>query len=820
MNKDAQQWNGDKDGLAKALAGIYTGVYCIDLTNDRYEIIKGTEQIRHMLSSFTSAQAAINLAIQKTVKEEDLVDMLAFVNLVTLPGRMQTENCLNTEYRGTISGWVRGSFIEVSRDERGELEKVLYTYQVVDEEKKRELENNKNLSDDLKYHNNFTKIIMDQMNCGVVAYSIPGRGLLHINKEALRIYGWKDWEEAQACLPKSWGNDILVRDEDKQKLMYLREKNASVHYQFVVNAGQENEMQILAESKALSGRYEGKIIISTFVDITQMMKIDEERKTLEGEKELLTETNTELRHSRDAVQSILNCGSYSINYDTDGITMLKIEYSQALRELYGYVDEEDFPDKWESWMEHVLPEDKKRIEQHYEKAIRDHSGEPVQDMTFRFIRKDGQIRWYRCASYLTRRSNGTVMNCYGLIMDIDEKKRAEDKVQEALKEAKLANEAKTSFLARMSHDIRTPLNGIQGLIELNDSHREDIAFTSQNREKARVAADHLLSLINDVLQLSKMEDPKIELSREPFNMLELIDDIFTIIEMKAAENGITVGREINPIFREHVYYWGSPLHVRQIFINILGNAIKYNKKNGTIDTRAEITKISENSVEFKAFIEDSGIGMSEEFLTHLFEPFSREHEEMARGYEGTGLGMSIVKQLVDKMGGTIDVQSTPGEGSCFIVAIPFELATESDVQKMQEENIPGDITGKNILLVEDNELNMDIARMLLEDAGANVTEAVNGHQAVDRFVENDPGTFDVILMDVMMPVMNGYEATRCIRSLDRKDAGTIPIIAMTANAFTEDIERAKNSGMNEHLAKPLNIPKMLSVIAKCTKDRQ
>lgn len=685
--------------------------------------------------------------------------------------------------------------------------------------KRKEPDNGKN-GEDGRTPDNIMQIIMEQMNCGVVAYSIPGRVLYEINREALRIYGWKDKKEAQKKLPQSWGSGILISEEDKRKLLLLREQYTSIHYQFIVNPGKANEMYVMAETKSVPGENGEKVIISTFVDITQMTKIDKERKVLAGEKEHLTETNLELRHSQDAVQSILKCGSYSIDYDTDGVTMVKIEYSQALRELYGYTDEEDFPDEWESWMKCVPAEDKEKIAQHYNMAIRDPLGNPVQDMTFRFRRKDGQVRWYRSASYLTRRSDGTILNCYGLIMDIDEKKRAEDKIQEALTEAKVANEAKTSFLARMSHDIRTPLNGIMGMIEINEMHSRDIGFMMKNREKAKIAANHLLSLINDVLQISKMEDPKIELAKEPFNMLELIDDILTIIEMKAAENGITVEREVNPTFRENIYYWGSPLHVRQIFINILGNAIKYNRKNGIIRTRLKITETGERSVLFKAFIEDTGIGMSEEFLERLFEPFAREHEGAETGYEGTGLGMAIVKQLADKMNGTIEVKSRQGEGSLFIVTLPFELATEQDVEKLKEENEPGDITGKHILLVEDNELNMDIAEMLLKDAGAQVTKAVNGQAAVNLFVQNEPGTFDAILMDVMMPVMNGYEATRCIRTLERADAGTIPVIAMTANAFTEDIERARKSGMNEHLAKPLDIPRMLSVIAKCTKDRQ
>ena len=363
------------------------------------------------------------------------------------------------------------------------------------------------------------------------------------------------------------------------------------------------------------------------------------------------------------------------------------------------------------------------------------------------------------------------------------------------------------------------MNGILGLIEINEKHADDIEFTARNRSKAKVAANHLLSLINDVLQLSKLEDSDIEFSETPFDMLSLLDDIFTITEMRAKNNGITIQRKNDASIQESLYLWGSPLHVRQVYINLLGNAIKYNKKNGSIFCTASVEEADQDYILFRMVIKDTGIGMSEEFQQHLFDPFSREHEEMTGKREGTGLGLSIVKQLVEKMDGNIQVESKVDEGSCFKVEIPFRMASEEDVRKTEEVEAVGEITGSRVLLVEDNKLNMDIAEILLTDAGAIVTKAVNGRLAVDIFSANKPDTFDVILMDVMMPVMNGYEATRCIRSLERADAKKIPIIAMTANAFAEDVEKAKQAGMNDHLAKPLDIQKMMTVIAKYMKNR-
>ena len=361
------------------------------------------------------------------------------------------------------------------------------------------------------------------------------------------------------------------------------------------------------------------------------------------------------------------------------------------------------------------------------------------------------------------------------------------------------------------------MNGILGLIEINEKHADDPAFTAKNRKKAKVAADYLLSLINDVLQLSKLEEPNVTLVREAFDVRALAEDILTIIRMRAVEYGVSLDYEHCEGSFIRPYVWGSPLHVRQIFINILSNAIKYNKKGGKIFCKATAREPEPGRVEYTVVISDTGIGMSEEFVRHIFEPFTREHEEISSGYEGTGLGMSIVKQLVEKMDGSVTVESTVGEGSTFTVVLPFAIAREEDIAGDSAGEVPDDISGTRILLVEDNELNMEIAETFLTDAGAVVTKAYNGQEAVQVFSDSAPGDFEVILMDVMMPVMNGYEATGRIRTLDRPDAKTIPIIAMTANAFAEDVEASHNAGMNEHITKPLEIPKMMAAIARCRK---
>ena len=384
-------------------------------------------------------------------------------------------------------------------------------------------------------------------------------------------------------------------------------------------------------------------------------------------------------------------------------------------------------------------------------------------------------------------------------------------LREAVFQAQKANAAKSSFLSRMSHDIRTPLNGIIGLIKINETHMDARELVKTNQDKMLVSADHLLSLINDVLQMSKLEDENIEISHDPIDLGEISREVGTIISGRTAEAGIAfeIGKQELPVS----YVYGSPLHIRQIFLNIYGNCIKYNKPHGKVTTTLKCLGEKNGIVTYRWTISDTGIGMSEEFLKHIFEPFVQEHSDARTVYSGTGLGMSIVKKIIDRMNGTIVVTSKEGEGSTFVITLPFEIA-EKPEEIPAEMDGEVNIAGLHLLLAEDNELNAEIARTLLEDEGAITTIVNDGQQAVDIFSRNKPGTFDAILMDIMMPEMDGLSATKAIRALDREDAGTIPIIAMTANAFDEDEKKCMEAGMNAHLAKPLDIQKMKEAVCR------
>ena len=391
----------------------------------------------------------------------------------------------------------------------------------------------------------------------------------------------------------------------------------------------------------------------------------------------------------------------------------------------------------------------------------------------------------------------------------DEKYKAELLI--AAKKAEAANRAKTEFLQRRSHDIRTPINGICGLINMADHCADDMEKQTEYRTKVKEASNLLLELVNDVLDMSKLESGEVILEEIPFDLSRISREVLVVIEQMAAEQNIRIVWEKKEI--THRKFIGSPGYVKRVMMNILSNAVKYNRKNGHIYISCrEIPSGQPEMTTIEFVCRDTGIGMTDEFQKHIFEPFAQEHAGSRTKFAGTGLGMPIAKKLIETMGGTITFESENGAGTTFVIRIPFKIDLNSDKREEKKDVSDGkSIKGLHILLAEDNELNMEIAEFVLQNEGAVVTKAWNGQEAVERFKKSEPGEFDAILMDIMMPVMNGYEAAKTIRSMDRKDAKAIPIIAMTANAFTEDRIRAKEAGMDQHIAKPIDIKTILAV---------
>ena len=400
--------------------------------------------------------------------------------------------------------------------------------------------------------------------------------------------------------------------------------------------------------------------------------------------------------------------------------------------------------------------------------------------------------------------------------ELIQKQREEEykkELEKSAREAKKANIAKTEFLQRMSHDIRTPINGIRGMVEVGDYYKDNLVKQAECRKKIWEASGFLLELINEILDMGKLESEEVILEERSFNFFGLFKEIRMVIEKQAKERGIQIVVHKYRVIHENLI--GSPLHVKRVVMNILTNAIKYNKDNGRIIMEFQEVQEDQDTVRIQFKCKDTGIGMSESFQKKIYEPFAQEKVGARTVYGGTGLGMPITKSLVEKMGGTISFESEQDVGTTFDIEIPFQIDHNKQCEEHKKKEVKEtSIKGVNVLLAEDNELNMEIAEFVLESAGAKVIKAFNGKEALEIFKASEQGEIDVILMDVMMPVMDGLEATRYIRLSNKENARDIPIIAMTANAFTEDRRRVLEAGMNEHLAKPLESEVLIEMIAK------
>ncbi len=430
--------------------------------------------------------------------------------------------------------------------------------------------------------------------------------------------------------------------------------------------------------------------------------------------------------------------------------------------------------------------------------------------------KLGKI-YVRCGGVPDRtfKKPGACLNGYH--QDITEimvtRKKQEQAIMDLLEKVRQANSAKSEFLTHMSHDLRTPINGILGMLAIMEKSQDEPERQKECRDKIRVSTEHLLSLVNDVLQVSKLESGRLAVVEEPFDLCDILDSCIAISSVQAEEKGIRLTLEKNGL--QHSRLIGNPMYLKQILINIIDNALKYNRPHGSVFVRVKETACQGAAADYQFVIEDTGIGIGENFKSHIFEPFSQEDQGARTHYNGVGLGMSTVKKLVDQMRGTIEVDSQIGKGSVFRITLPLHIDAARSTQPVEaEQDAQENIAGMRVLLVEDNEINCEIVEYMLKEAGAKVVTANDGKDAVDTFAASEPGSFDCVLMDLMMPVMSGYEATRVIRGLDRPDAKAVPIIALSANAFEEDVALAKDAGMNAHLAKPVDIKKMFQVMSR------
>lgn len=532
---------------------------------------------------------------------------------------------------------------------------------------------------------------------------------------------------------------------------------------------------------------------------------------VEQEKKYEEKYKLEARRSLEDILEGARMGIWTIEMEEGCLPRM---YADRTMQLLLGVPHEIEPEKcYEHWFERIEPDYEIMVQEAVREILETGRSEVIYPWNHP---KLGKI-YVRCGGVPDKSFKKPGVRLNGYHQDITEtmvtRRKQEQSIMELLDRVRLANSAKSELLSRMSHDLRTPINGILGMLTIQEKSQDDPKQQSVCRERIRVSTEHLLSLVNDVLQVSKLESGRLAEVEESFDIQDILDECITILSSLAEERGIRLEMEKSGL--QHSRVIGNPLHLKQILMNVIDNAIKYNHPHGSVFIQVKENAFRDGTANYQFIIKDTGIGIGEGFREHIFEPFTQEHQGARTNYNGVGLGMSIVKRLVDQMKGTVEVESQIDKGSMVQITLPIRVDEVRSEKPVDEDwDVEGDVAGMRVLLVEDNEINCEIVEYILSEAGAEVVTANDGKVAVEVFTASGPGTFDCILMDLMMPVMSGYEAARVIRSLDRTDAKAVPIIALSANAFEEDIALAKDAGMNEHLAKPVDIHKMLQVMSR------
>ena len=584
------------------------------------------------------------------------------------------------------------------------------------------------------------------------------------------------------------------------------------------------DVKLLADDKALPlrGSYELQYLENAYNSMYEQRK---EHDTLVAERIRALELVERERTSLNIIHALLHSGMWSMDFNESG-EMVSVSWSEEFRRMLGYESEADFPNTLEAWSELLHEDDRERVLKEFNDTIRDYSGQRTYDVEYRLLTKDRGWRWFHAVGRLSRRANGSPVTYVGMFVDITERKEMQERLdeqqrqlEEALEEAQAASRAKTTFLTNMSHDIRTPMNAIIGFTTLANSHAENSDAVKSYLGKIATSSEHLLSLINDILDMSRIESGHIELQEQECSLSEVMHDIKTITQADTNAKRLEFYVDTLDVVDENVFC--DKTRLDQMLLNVLSNSIKFTPAGGTVSVRVrQLPHPDEGFAAYEFRIKDTGIGMSQEFQAHIFEAFERERTSTVSGLQGTGLGLAITKNIVDMMHGEIAVKSEEGKGTEFTITLPLRVngairlaeASEPEASPaLPAANGPLSFDGRSVLLVEDNEINQEISKMILEDAGFSVDVADDGSVAVEKVRAAEPGRYDLILMDIQMPIMNGYEATRQIRALDSPLAG-IPIIALSANAFAEDRLNSLDAGMNDHLGKPIDVEHLLTVL--------
>ena len=652
--------------------------------------------------------------------------------------------------------------------------------------------------------NRMMETVFTSIDCGVLCHTVDGSKILSINTAALKILGYETLDELM-----SDGFDMVAQsviDEDKEKV-------------------RECLGRLKNEGDSVSMEYSVKHADGTIIHVMGNMKLLKENGELFYQRFLLDCTDQKLQQEREEKRQMQLLQALSIDYmfvcyfdlDTSTGNILRIDDDSI--SIINKVFDGEIPmtESLERYIQmFVYEEDREMLRQFssQDRLIRELAEKNMYSVNYRAV-SGNEIKYYEMKIVRAgewKQYRGIVLG----IRSVDEETRNEMEkkrmLENALVQANKANKAKSVFLSNMSHDIRTPMNAIIGFTSLALSHIDNIEQVEEYLRKIMTSGNHLLNLINDVLDMSRIESGKMKLEENPCRLSDILQGLYNIIQADAKAKKLELNIESADVENEDVIC--DELRLNQVLLNLLSNAVKYTGEGGSVRLKlTEKTGAPEGYANYEFCITDNGIGMSEDFVQHIFEPFEREKNTTFSGIQGTGLGMAITKNIVDMMNGSMEIKSKKDSGTEVLVSFVFKLNSQTKEQRDVKDKSLNLQKGR-ILLAEDNELNQEIAASILSDAGFSVEIAGNGQIAVDMLKQSQEGYYQLILMDVQMPIMNGYEATKEIRKLSDKKLSSIPIFAMTANAFEEDKQEALRCGMNGHIAKPIDVEKLFEVLDK------
>ncbi|SDG75799.1 Signal transduction histidine kinase [Selenomonas sp. WCT3] len=794
------EWLKDCSDALVAMAERYGLVQILDLQQGKFYSVKSDPSLERVMSGEKSLQEQLAALLAMATVRGSHQEVAEFIDLSTLANRLHSTKRISLVVQVLDKGWYRLDFIRMG--EKNPVSQVIFAIENITSQKE---------------HEGLMQQTVDLLaECysaiyyvNVIDHSVQPVRMNDIAKHVV-------FSQTQKLTPRALMKtyiDSYVHPDDAADMMkvadldYLHQRLTKEPYVVQLYRTRQNGIDTYFRLKIMK-LAQRPILVCAFENIDKETR--EKNKTAHEREQYNMLINGLSREYSSVwyIDATLNLVSL-VRSNTKSVTTKRV--LEGVKEVSYEMAIQNYIDKY------VVPEDRKRL--YHQTSIAELLKHIPHDGVYRIDYARTNLDGKRChfqACYARDVSiKGTPCFIAGF-RDVQSMFMAEQLKQQELAEARqvaeAANAAKTNFLFNMSHDIRTPMNAIMGFRDLLEKHQNDAERCRHYLTKIKEASKVLLSIINNVLEMARIEKGILALENEVFNIYDFAETIYSVVEELMKANQLVFSCEVNV---QHKYFYGDTTKLREVFLNILSNACKYTAPGGSVRLLCEeLPGDKAGWGIIRTTISDTGIGMSEDFLPHVFDEFSRENNTTSTKIEGTGLGMSIVKKLVNFMDGTIEVTSKKGKGTTFVVSIPHRFAKEKQgTGKQQDEPVLASLAGISILLAEDNEINAEIAMTLLQEAGMRIERAENGKQCVELLVAAPADTYDLILMDVQMPQMNGYEAARAIRALpDAKKAG-IPILAMTANAFAEDRQEAFAAGMNGHIAKPIEMPVLLRSIA-------